>query len=177
MSPSFTETLKGHSDLFNSESKFFITNVGKEQVQDRNFMGNEEGRYPIVHFDGRFFAKAVQPLDVRCVWLEFHLVDDSEQNNQVLIPGKVPEESPKNPQWSLYGDLLQKQLEIESNFIVVGEIQDPKKRKLNQREDPEDFDVSRFLSSYDDEFFDQLPPLTNINENSYDDWQMPLIGM
>jgi len=76
--------------------RFFITNVGKEQLQTRNIMGEmkDEGRYPTVHLDEQFFRAAVRPFHLEKFSLEFHLVNPSKsQKNMTMSPcGNYEEE-------------------------------------------------------------------------------------
>jgi len=72
-----------------NQPKFYITNVGEEQVQERNIMGemSTEGRYPVVHFDGEFFQQSLEHTNPARVWLDFCLVDPrSNQVSQLLVP-------------------------------------------------------------------------------------------
>jgi hypothetical protein len=67
--------------MMRESSNFFVSNVGVEQIQDRNLMGEveEEGRYPIVHIDGDFFKNVVRLLPSSSkVWMDMKLVIPKE---------------------------------------------------------------------------------------------------
>jgi len=63
---------------FALKKSFHISNVGKEQLHDRNLMGEHitQGRYPIVHYDSFFFQQILFPEVAKNFWLEFDLVDN-----------------------------------------------------------------------------------------------------
>jgi hypothetical protein len=49
--------------MMRENSNFFISNVGIDQIQDRNLMGEVggEGRYPILHINGIIFKDVLLP--------------------------------------------------------------------------------------------------------------------
>jgi len=73
--------------------------VGRQQVQNRNLMGEmkAEGRYPHVQFHGEYFKGAVKPFEVRKLWLDFYMVDPrSTQRDEIMCPSRVPKLSPRD---------------------------------------------------------------------------------
>jgi len=73
-------------------SKFFITNVGAKQVQDRGLMGAQklsdlDGRYPCVCVDINYFMERFQPcVKVRGLSLQFDLVTPLDVQRDKMMP-------------------------------------------------------------------------------------------
>jgi len=110
--------------------RFFITNVGKEQLQTRNIMGEmkDEGRYPTVHLDEQFFRAAVRPFHLEKFSLEFHLVNPSKSQKNVMSPCENYEEEVDFQE-------LNAGEEMVSKIFAV----DDRRKMTNPAEEPMDF--------------------------------------
>jgi len=73
-------------------SRFFLSSVAIEQLQDRNIMGDQwintlDGRYPFVAVDVNSFVNCWDPFKIRKMWIEINLVNpDFECDSFLLEP-------------------------------------------------------------------------------------------